>query len=142
MPMATKRGRMITYLDGLLFIKSNHSLIILWSCEITWQAKTIVSSLRRCLWLPLLLGWWLTLRGSNPQNHMMLWSRSLSKLSDKNHYVSTTRRVIATKISRMVTYLDGLLIIRSHGSLFTWSFKITWQTNISVTTVPMATKPV
>ena len=34
LPMATKLGRMITYLDGLLPIKSCGPLIT-WSCEIT-----------------------------------------------------------------------------------------------------------
>ena len=34
MPMATKLGRMLTYLDELLLIKS-HDPLIKWSCEIT-----------------------------------------------------------------------------------------------------------
>ena len=33
-PLATKLGRMVTYIDGLLPIKS-HELLIKWFCEIT-----------------------------------------------------------------------------------------------------------
>ena len=59
--MATKLGRMITYLDGLLSIKSNDPLIT-WSCEITWQTKNNLYPLLQCLWPPNLEGcnlpWW------------------------------------------------------------------------------------
>ena len=46
-PMATKLGRMVAD-DGLLPIKS-HDALITGSCEITTQAKTIMSSLSHCL---------------------------------------------------------------------------------------------
>ena len=49
MPMATKLGWIIIYLDGLLPIKS-HDPLITWSCKITWQAKIIISSLPQYLW--------------------------------------------------------------------------------------------
>ena len=55
-PMTTKRGRTVTYLDGLLPIKSYHPLIK-WPCETTWQAKTIISPLPQCQWPPNLAGW-------------------------------------------------------------------------------------
>ena len=64
-PMATKLGRMVTYRDWLLPIKS-HGTLINWSWKITWQTKIIISPLLQFLW-PLNLGeWWLTLRGFNP----------------------------------------------------------------------------
>ena len=42
----------------------------------------------------------------------------------------------------MVTYLEWLLTIKWHNTLFTWACNVTWQTNhyISSTRVPMATK--
>ena len=40
--MATKLGRMVTYLDELLHLKS-HDALIAWSCNITWHTKTIIS---------------------------------------------------------------------------------------------------
>ena len=55
-PMATRLGRMVTFLDVLLPIKSHDSLIM-WPCEITWQTKTTISPLSECLWPPNLAGW-------------------------------------------------------------------------------------
>ena len=46
---------------------------------------------------------------------------------------------MATKLDRMITYLDGLLPITLHGPLIMWSCKINHY--ISTTTVPMANKP-
>ena len=56
-PMATKLGKMITYLDWLLLIKS-HDPLISWSCKITLQNKTTISPLSERLWLPNLAGWY------------------------------------------------------------------------------------
>ena len=39
-----KLGRMVPYLDEFPPIKSHHPLIT-WSCKITWQTKTIISTL-------------------------------------------------------------------------------------------------
>ena len=60
--VATKLGRMVTYLVGLLPIKSNGTLI-------TWQIR-IISPLPQCLWPPNFGSRWLTLRGSYPASHM------------------------------------------------------------------------
>ena len=49
-------------------------------------------------------------------------------VTNKNHYTSTTTVPMATKLIRMVTYLKGLLHKKSNESLFTRSYKITWQT--------------
>ena len=46
-PMVTKLGRMVTYIDGLLPIKP-HDPLITWSCKIMWQTKNIISLLPRC----------------------------------------------------------------------------------------------
>ena len=36
-------------------------------------------------------------------------------VTNENHYISTTRVPMATKLGRMVTCLDGLLKITSHN---------------------------
>ena len=63
MSMATKLGRMVTYLECLPPIKVLIPLVT-WSCKISWQTKTIIYPLPQCLWPPNLPVWWLTLRGS------------------------------------------------------------------------------
>ena len=60
--MNTKTGRTAAHLDGLLPIKLHDSLIM-WSCEIMWQTKYIISPLQ-CLWPRNLVVWWLNLKGS------------------------------------------------------------------------------
>ena len=40
-------------------------------------------------------------------------------VTSKNHDISTTRVPIATKLGRMITYLDGLLPIKSCDPLIT-----------------------
>ena len=50
---------------------------------------------------------------------------------------------MATKLGRMVIYLDRLLIIKSYKALIMWSCKVTWQTknhHISITRLSVATK--
>ena len=49
MSIATKLDGAVTYREGLPPIKSQEPSIR-WSCEITWQTKTIISSLQQCLW--------------------------------------------------------------------------------------------
>ena len=138
----------------------------LWSYEITWQTKTIISKLSQCVWLPRLTGWWLTLRSSYPKSHMIFDHMFLQDhLTNKNHYIST-------KFGKMVVYHKGLIPIKLDGlfkspdkletfcryyhnayshqiwqvvdlwwgfptdkvTFITWSRKITWKI------VPMATK--
>ena len=45
--------------------------------------KNIIHLLPQCLCSPKLAGWWLTMRGSHPYNHMALWSRGLVRSRDK-----------------------------------------------------------
>ena len=56
--------------------------MIIWSCKITWQIKTIISSLPQCLWLPYLAGWWITLSGFYRFSH----ARSRHKLKTYLYY--------------------------------------------------------
>ena len=77
MSMATKRGRFGTYNEELLLIKF-HDLSIKWSCEVTWQTKTIISP------LPLPMNTKLcNLGGFHSQNYMNLWSRDITKSCEK-----------------------------------------------------------
>ena len=57
------------------------------------------------------------------------------------HYVSTIRVPMATKLCRMVMYLDELLLIKSHDPFITWSCKITWQTKIIISPLPQCLWP-
>ena len=64
-------------------------------------------------------------------------------VTNKNHYISTTRVPVATKHGRMVTYPDWLLTIKSLGALIKWSCEVTRQmkTIICPTIIsPMTTK--
>ena len=68
------------------------------------------------------------------QNHVMNWKQN----------ISTARVPMATKLGRMVTYLGGIVSIKSRVSQVTWSCGIMWLTNenyyISTTTMPRVTK--
>ena len=86
-PMATKLGCIVTYLDGLLSLKSNDPLI-------TWQTKVIKSLRPQHLWPPNLAGWRVFLMDSCLWSQMTLWSRghmrSRHKLKHFSlHYHST-----------------------------------------------------
>ena len=82
MAMATKLGRIETYLEGLLTMKLYNALMM-WSCKVTWQTNTIISLLPDCLRPPNLAGWQLTLTGSYPQSQMILSLRGLTRSRDK-----------------------------------------------------------
>ena len=48
-------------------------------------------------------------------------------VTNENHYISSTRVPMATKLSRMIIYLDGFLSIKSFDPLISWPSEITWQ---------------
>ena len=128
MAMTTKLSRMIAHLDELLPIKSHDSLIT-WSCDITWQDKVITSPLPQCLWPWNLVGWWLILKGSKTGSlqHPDLGVLQ-SHVADEDHYFSTSRVPMASKLDRMVAHLDGLLPIKFHNPFkILWSCDITWR---------------
>ena len=79
--MVTKFGRMKTYLEGLLPMKSQDAFIR-WSCKITWQTKIIISPIPLCLWPHNLAGCWLTLSGSHPSPYSTLWWNGLASSRD------------------------------------------------------------
>ena len=41
---------------------------------------------------------------------------------------------MATRLGRMVIYLDGLLPIKSHGLLITWSCRYIFNNTVSIAT--------
>ena len=57
-------------------------------------------------------------------------------MANLNHYISTIRAPMAIKLGRMVTYLDGYLLIKSHYPLIAWFSGITWQTKTSISSLP------
>ena len=118
--MATKLGRMVTYLEGLTTIKS-HNILITWSCKAMWQTKIIISLLPKCLWPQTCQD------GSSPwlaANHKVMQNFDHVVLSghvtNKNHYISITREPWASKLGRIMTSFDGPLPTMSHNSLITW----------------------
>ena len=56
-----------------------------------------------------------------------------------NHYTSTTTFAMATKLGRMVTYLEGLVAIKSHDLLNKYSWEMAWQTKTILS--PLYYKP-
>ena len=103
--MATRRCKMVTYLDRNQPVKS-HDPLITWSCKIMWQTKTTIFPLS----VPMVtkLDKMVTyLDGLLPiKSH--LWSWGLKRSHSKLKYISTTKVWAATKLGRMITYLDGL----------------------------------
>ena len=64
-----------------------------------------------------------------PFDHVVLQDH----LINESHYISIIRVYMATKLDRIVTYLDGLLLLYTSDSLITCSCYITWQIkNISL----------
>ena len=44
---------------------------------VTWQIKDVISPLSQGLWISNLAGWWLRLKGPNPQSHVTHWSKGV-----------------------------------------------------------------
>ena len=75
--MATKRSRKVTYLKGLLSIKS-HNALVMWSRKVTRdKQKPLYLYQQECLWQPNLVEWWLTLMGSYLQCYLTLYHVTL-----------------------------------------------------------------
>ena len=56
MPIGTKRGGIVTYLEGLLPIELPDPLVT-WSCKIMRQTNPIISPLLQRLWPLNVAGW-------------------------------------------------------------------------------------
>ena len=87
-PIATNLGRLVTYGEDILPMKSHGSLIRC-SFEVTWQIKKEIS----LIWLGLppshLAGQQLIVRVTHPWSHMTLWSRCQVRSYDnlKTYYL-------------------------------------------------------
>ena len=125
--MATKFSRMMTYLDGLLPIKS-HVPLITWSSEITWQNKTTMYQLSE----QRLMGSWCA------PAHKFIWPFDYVDLRDHvatwNYYMSTITVSLATKLGKLVTYHEELASML-HYPLVPRSCKITWKTKTTISSL-------
>ena len=70
------------------------------------------------------------LRTNSKSFRVISWSSGLVRSPDKlkSLYLHYHSAYMATKLGRMVAYLDGLHPMKSHDSLITWSCKITEKT--------------
>ena len=125
MPMATQLGRMMTYLEGLLTIKS-YSPLITWSCIVTWQTRILYLRCQTAhshqTWQDGNLPW-------SAPTHKVSWLFDCVILRDhatnyKNILTATVP--LTTKLGRMLKYLEEFLtmnhltlwscgLARSHG---------------------------
>ena len=125
--MATKFGRMITYLDRFLPIKS-HVPLITRSSEITWQNKTTMYQLSE----QGLVGSWCA------PAHKVIWPFDFVDLRDHvatwNYYMFTTIVSLATKLGKLVTYHVELASMLLYP-LVAWSCEITWQTKTIISSL-------
>ena len=141
LPLATELGKMVTYVNGLLPIKSQDPFFM-WSWEIIWQTKTIMCPLPWYPWHPNLEGWWHNLRSykpSSPFDHVVLHGHVT-----KTCYISTTRVPMVSKLGRMITYLPWWTPTYNVAWPLDHVFKLDHLTKcnryISSTKVTMATK--
>ena len=139
--MVTKLCKWVTYLDMLLPVKLPE-LSITWSCEVTWKTKTTnlhyQSAYDHQTWQnDNHLAWWAPAYKSHH-----LWWRGLVRSCDKLKWLYLYyHSPMTTNFCRMVNYLYGLLPMKSHGSLITWSCKIIWQTKIIISPLPQCLWP-
>ena len=82
MAVSTELGNLGIYNKVLSSINS-HSPLIMLSCKVTWNFRSVISPLQQCLWLPDLARWWLTMRSFHPQSFTTLWTRSHVRPRDK-----------------------------------------------------------
>ena len=66
------------------------------------------------------------------------WVCGLLLFNHQKHYICTTKMTMATKLGRMVVYLNGIPSIKSHTTLIVWSCEIMWQTKTTIPPLPLA----
>ena len=113
-PMATKLRRII-YLDGLLNMKSCD----LWSRDLGRSFDQLTPLYLHChstygpqTWYDGYIPW--RLLTTKSYKALIMWYCKVTK-TNKNHCISTIRVPIATKLGRMMTYLDVLPPIRVYS---------------------------
>ena len=133
-PMATKHCRMVTHLNQLLYIKS-HDTLIMWSCGVTWQTNPLYlhyqSACGHQIWEDGDLPW-----GA----HKVTWRFDHIVLqhhvTNQNHDIFIITVPMTTKHVRMMTYLEGLLTIKSQDAFITWACMITLQSKTIISPLP------
>ena len=105
--MAIKLGKEVIYYNGLLCQKS-HNPLNTWSHQVTWQIKYVISLLPQCLKPPNLRAWWF--------KEVIAWGN----LTNEKHWFSFITIPIVTKLVRVLTYYEKLLLLQSHEPLITW----------------------
>ena len=140
MPMATKCGRIVTYYGRLPPIK----VVTLSSCGLSKpcdKSKTHLHYQGTCghqTWQEYNVPW-------GPFAHKVTWYFDLVILDDHvtnyNNYTSPTKVPMTTKLGSIVTYLEGLLLIKPHDAMIRWSREITLQTKIIISPTPQCLWP-
>ena len=124
---------MVTYLDGLLPIKSRDPYIT-WTCNITWQTKVTIS--------PLLSS--LTLKDSYPC-YSTLWScdlaRSCNQLKLLYLHLHDAYGHQIWQAGRGITYHEGIPPINSYDPFAHVALLVTWQTKTIVSPPPICLSP-
>ena len=114
----SKQGHMevwvVTYHEGLQPIKSHHLLITL-PFEITWQKNHYSSTIIVPVTTKLAIGvtYFQVLQTKKSYNALIMWSL-LCHVTNENHYIFSTRVPMATKLGRLLSYLNGFPPIKSH----------------------------
>ena len=130
-----KLGKMVTYLDRLLPVKS-HDVLITWFWKITWQPKIIISLLPQCLWRPNLTSWWFAMRGFYWYCFSILCSRDLARSHNRLKSLYFNYLNIYSHKTRQDTDLPWLPLSISQMAITTRLCEITWQTKNSVYRLP------
>ena len=133
--MATKLGRVGIYNQKLPSINS-HNPLITWSCKVTWNIRSVISSIQRGLWPPNMARWWLTMRSFQPKKYTTLWTYGQVRPRDKLKTYLYYRNAYASKPGRFITYNEELPSIRSGKPLITWSCKVMWQLKYVISPLP------
>ena len=129
--MITKVGRIVTYLQWHLPMKSRDH-IITWFCEITWKTKIIMHPLPQCLTIKSgRVGY--TVKSHGP---LITWSCKVMW----NIYLYY-HNAMATRLGEVVTYYEKHLSLKSNNPSNTWSREVMWNHFISTTFESVASKP-
>ena len=129
--MITKVGRMVTYLQWHLPMKSRDH-IITWFCEITWKTKIIMHPLPQYLTIKSgRVGY--TVKSHGP---LITWSCKVMW----NIYLYY-HNAMATRLGEVVTYYEKHLSLKSNNPSNTWSREVMWNHFISTTFESVASKP-
>ena len=110
-------------------------------CVVTWQIKSVTYPLWQDLWLWNLANWWLMVRQRHPPSHMSFWPPDYKRSRDKLKLkISSSRRFMATKRYRVLTYGEAKPIMKLHESnhVIARGHMLSRKLNISSSTRPIS----